>query len=183
MRGRFVSIEAVSRAWGAIAESFRETALSIPGKIATMCAMKPREEVEPIINDEIYELLERLAGGDEIRAADGEDRHDQRRGAARLLQAKISQTVIACMRADALIAGCLDYEPEERDELQGRIDLVKSEVVLFCRRIEMSAPFRCADDVASCMRSELEPVRDALQAALDLLNDWIAARDKRKFLI
>jgi hypothetical protein len=43
-----------------------------------------------------------------------------------------------------------------------------------------AAPFRTVDDAEEAMRHELEPLKDALLAALDLLNERIASREARR---
>ena len=43
-----------------------------------------------------------------------------------------------------------------------------------------AAPFRAVDHAEEAMRHELEPLKDALLAALDLLNERIASREARR---
>ena len=44
-----------------ISKAFRERVLSMPGKIAAMCEMRARGEVEEIVRSECYEALEELS--------------------------------------------------------------------------------------------------------------------------
>jgi hypothetical protein len=85
LRGEYVPIVAVRKAWSAIAASFRECALSVAGKIADrMATVQSREEAFEIIDGEMCELLETLSGGGDIAAEDvGEVRDGQRARAGR----------------------------------------------------------------------------------------------------
>jgi phage terminase Nu1 subunit (DNA packaging protein) len=82
LRGEVIHRSAIRRAWGAIGAAFRETALSIPGKIASALSFhveQDREAVEEIVRIEIYEMLDVMASGGEIEASEDEAvRHDRR---------------------------------------------------------------------------------------------------------
>ena len=82
-----------------------------------------------------------------------------------LIMAKVSRTMLACARADALIATCLDG-PEALADLRRMLDHVRLEAAAACCRIGMQGPFCRADDVLEAMRRELVPVRTALEATL-----------------
>jgi len=47
----------------------RERLVSMPGKIAASCGMREQREVEEVMRDEVYELLEELS--EPIRCLDG----------------------------------------------------------------------------------------------------------------
>jgi hypothetical protein len=66
--------------------------------------------------------------------------------------------------------------------LQGHIDHIRSEAEAACCRIKTAAPFPCADHAEEAIRHELVPLKDALLAALDLLNERIASRKARRRL-
>jgi phage terminase Nu1 subunit (DNA packaging protein) len=83
-RGELVRMSVVERGATAIFSAFRERALSIPGKVAAICEMRPRGEVEEIIRGEIYEALDELSRpilpvdaapwpGETAQAADDDD--------------------------------------------------------------------------------------------------------------
>jgi hypothetical protein len=86
------------------------------------------------------------------------------------------------VRAERLIETCVDRPSPELDELQGYIDRVQSAAAEFYYRMMTSAPFRCADEAEEAIRHELVPLKDALLAALDLLNERIASRKARRQL-
>jgi phage terminase Nu1 subunit (DNA packaging protein) len=60
-RGELVRMSEVERGATIIFAAFRERCLSIPGKIAAICEMRSRGEVEEVIRDEIYEALDELS--------------------------------------------------------------------------------------------------------------------------
>jgi phage terminase Nu1 subunit (DNA packaging protein) len=60
-RGEYVRLSLIQRSAETIFATFRERALSIPGKIATSCEMRSRAEVEEIVRDEVYEALDELS--------------------------------------------------------------------------------------------------------------------------
>jgi hypothetical protein len=51
----------VQRGAETIFAAFRERCLSIPGKVAAICEMRSRGEVEQIVRDEVYEALDELS--------------------------------------------------------------------------------------------------------------------------
>jgi phage terminase Nu1 subunit (DNA packaging protein) len=60
-RGELVRASMVERGAMIIFGAFRERCLSIPGKIASICEMRSRGEIEEIVRAEIYECLEELS--------------------------------------------------------------------------------------------------------------------------
>jgi phage terminase Nu1 subunit (DNA packaging protein) len=60
-RGELVRLASVQRSAEIIFAAFRERCLSIPGKIAAICEMRSRGEVEQIVRDEVYEALDELS--------------------------------------------------------------------------------------------------------------------------
>jgi hypothetical protein len=86
-RGELVRIATVQRSAEIIFAAFRERCLSIPGKIAAICEMRSRSEVEETVRAEIYECLEELSGPmlpldgapmeDESDAAVGHDEEEE----------------------------------------------------------------------------------------------------------
>ena len=76
-RGELVRLATVQRSAEIIFAAFRERCLSIPGKIAAICEMRSRGEVEETVRAEIYECLEELSGpilpGDGVSWVDGID--------------------------------------------------------------------------------------------------------------
>jgi phage terminase Nu1 subunit (DNA packaging protein) len=60
-RGEYVRLSLLQRSAETIFTAFRERVLSMPGKIAAMCEMRPRGEVEKIVRSECYEALEELS--------------------------------------------------------------------------------------------------------------------------
>lgn len=60
-RGELVRLATVQRGAEIIFAAFRERCLSIPGKVAAICEMRSRGEVEEIIRGEIYEALDELS--------------------------------------------------------------------------------------------------------------------------
>ena len=77
-RGEYVRLSQIQRSAETIFATFRERALSIPGKIAAFCEGRSRAEIEEIVRGEVYECLDELSGiravgesrGDDIGAAD-----------------------------------------------------------------------------------------------------------------
>jgi phage terminase Nu1 subunit (DNA packaging protein) len=61
-RGELVRLATVQRSAEIIFAAFRERCLSVPGKIAAICEMRSRSEVEETVRAEIYECLEELSG-------------------------------------------------------------------------------------------------------------------------
>ena len=60
-RGDLVSLTAVQKRLIALLAIFRERILSIPGKMADPLSMRTREEIEPLLRDELYEALDELS--------------------------------------------------------------------------------------------------------------------------
>ena len=60
-RGELVRASMVERSATIIFAAFRERCLSIPGKVAAICEMRSRGEVEEVIRGEIYEALDELS--------------------------------------------------------------------------------------------------------------------------
>jgi phage terminase Nu1 subunit (DNA packaging protein) len=78
-RGENVPLATVKRGVEILFSAFRERILAIPGKIADGCAMRPREEIEDIVRDELHEALDELSrpilpvdGGDGGEGCDNE---------------------------------------------------------------------------------------------------------------
>ena len=72
-----VRLATVQRSAEIIFAAFRERCLSIPGKIAAVCEMRSRGEVEETVRAEIYECLAELSGPIlPVDAAPMEDRSD-----------------------------------------------------------------------------------------------------------
>jgi hypothetical protein len=61
-RGELVRLATVQRSAEIIFAAFRERCLAVPGKIAAICEMRSRGEVEETVRAEIYECLEELSG-------------------------------------------------------------------------------------------------------------------------
>jgi phage terminase Nu1 subunit (DNA packaging protein) len=61
-RGELVRLATVQRSAEMIFAAFRERCLTVPGKIAAICEMRSRGEVEETVRAEIYECLEVLSG-------------------------------------------------------------------------------------------------------------------------
>lgn len=59
-RREYVPIALVQKGLEIVFMAFRERCLSIPGKIAASCDMRPSTEVEEIVRDEVYEALDEL---------------------------------------------------------------------------------------------------------------------------
>ncbi|MGY3278140.1 hypothetical protein [Bradyrhizobium sp. S3.7.6] len=82
-RGEYVPLAQCLRAVETIFATFRERCLAIPGKTASGCEMRSRDEVEEIIRAEIYEALDELTqpildpnvelGGDSAELVEGSD--------------------------------------------------------------------------------------------------------------
>jgi phage terminase Nu1 subunit (DNA packaging protein) len=60
-RGEYVPLDLVMKGVEIVFTAFRERCLAIPGKVAAMCEMRARGEVEGVVRDEIYEALEELS--------------------------------------------------------------------------------------------------------------------------
>jgi phage terminase Nu1 subunit (DNA packaging protein) len=60
-RGDLVSLTLLGKRIEAMLSVFRERVLSIPGKMADPLAMRPREEIEPLLRAELYEALAELS--------------------------------------------------------------------------------------------------------------------------
>src|SRR5207302_626369 len=60
-RREYVSLAVVRREVETMFAVLRERLMSIPGKIATSCEMRERQDVEEIMRDEVYELLDELS--------------------------------------------------------------------------------------------------------------------------
>lgn len=60
-RGELVRLSEVERGATIIFAAFRERRLSIPGKIAAICEMRSRGEIEETVRGEIYEALDELS--------------------------------------------------------------------------------------------------------------------------
>jgi hypothetical protein len=60
-RGDLVSLAAVRKRYEASLMVFRERALSHPGKMADPLSMRTREEIEPLLRAEMYEMLDELS--------------------------------------------------------------------------------------------------------------------------
>ena len=63
-RGELVRLSEVERGATIIFAAFRERCLSIPGKIAAICEMRSRGEIEETVRGEIYEALDAILPGD-----------------------------------------------------------------------------------------------------------------------
>jgi phage terminase Nu1 subunit (DNA packaging protein) len=72
-RGEYAPLTVIRREIETVFTEFRERILSIPGKIAAICEMRSRIEVEEIVRDECYEALEELSRP--ILPADGTNDH------------------------------------------------------------------------------------------------------------
>ncbi|MCP2207448.1 hypothetical protein [Bradyrhizobium diazoefficiens] len=68
-RREYITVAAVRREVETMFAMLRERLLSIPGKFAASCEMRERRDVEEIMRDEIYELLDELSKP--IRRLDG----------------------------------------------------------------------------------------------------------------
>ncbi|MBR0867190.1 phage terminase Nu1 subunit (DNA packaging protein) [Bradyrhizobium diazoefficiens] len=62
MRREYAPLSAVQRQVEIIFAAFRERILSIPGKLAAVCEMRSRAEVELVLRDECWEALEEFGG-------------------------------------------------------------------------------------------------------------------------
>ncbi|MFB9265014.1 hypothetical protein ACFFWD_17925 [Bradyrhizobium erythrophlei] len=60
-RREYVSLAGVRREVETMFAMLRERLVSIPGKIAASCEMRERRDVEEIVRDEVYELLDELS--------------------------------------------------------------------------------------------------------------------------
>jgi phage terminase Nu1 subunit (DNA packaging protein) len=61
MRRDYAPLSVIQRQAEIIFAAFRERILGVPGKIAQMCEMRSRIEVEEVIRTECYEALEELS--------------------------------------------------------------------------------------------------------------------------
>jgi hypothetical protein len=61
LRGEYVRLKNVQRGAETIFAAFRERILSIPGKLAAVCEMRSRAEIELVLRDECWEALEELS--------------------------------------------------------------------------------------------------------------------------
>jgi phage terminase Nu1 subunit (DNA packaging protein) len=61
MRREYAPLSAIQRQAEIIFTAFRERVLSMPGKIAAICEMRSRIEIEEIVRGECYEALEELS--------------------------------------------------------------------------------------------------------------------------
>ena len=68
-RREYITVAAVRREVETMFAMLRARLLSIPGKFAASCEMRERRDVEEIMRDEIYELLDELSKP--IRRLDG----------------------------------------------------------------------------------------------------------------
>lgn len=59
-RGEVARLSVIQRSAEQVFATFRERILSIPGKIASICEMRSRGEIEEIVRDELYEALDEL---------------------------------------------------------------------------------------------------------------------------
>jgi hypothetical protein len=60
-RGEVAPLREIKRQLEVVFTAFRERTLAIPGKIAAVCEMRSRGEVEEIVREECYEALEELS--------------------------------------------------------------------------------------------------------------------------
>jgi phage terminase Nu1 subunit (DNA packaging protein) len=72
-RGEYVRLSQIQRSAEAIFATFRERALSIPGKIAAFCEGRSRAEIEEIVRGEICECLDELSGVKTVGESRGDD--------------------------------------------------------------------------------------------------------------
>jgi hypothetical protein len=72
-RGEYVRLSLIQRSAETIFTTFRERALSIPGKIAAFCEGRSRAEIEEIVRCEVYECLDELSGVKTVGENRGDD--------------------------------------------------------------------------------------------------------------
>jgi phage terminase Nu1 subunit (DNA packaging protein) len=72
-RGEYVRLSLIQRSAETIFATFRERALSMPGKIAALCEGRSRAEVEEIVRGEVYECLDELSGVKTVGESRGDD--------------------------------------------------------------------------------------------------------------
>jgi phage terminase Nu1 subunit (DNA packaging protein) len=72
-RGEYVRLSLIQRSAETIFATFRERALSIPGKIAALCEGRSRAEVEEIVRGEVHECLDELSGVKTVGESRGDD--------------------------------------------------------------------------------------------------------------
>jgi hypothetical protein len=61
MRREYAPLSVVQRQMEIVFVAFRERILSIPGKLAAVCEMRSHAEVEVVLRDECWEILEELS--------------------------------------------------------------------------------------------------------------------------
>ena len=76
-RNDYAPLVLIMKGVGMIVSTFRERVLAIPGKIATSCEMRSRDEIEEMLRAELYEALDELSRpivtvADFARNADGD---------------------------------------------------------------------------------------------------------------
>jgi phage terminase Nu1 subunit (DNA packaging protein) len=83
-RGELIRLATVQRSAEIIFAAFRERCLTVPGKIAAICEMRTRGEIEETVRAEIYECLEELSGPilpvDALPVEDGSGAADDEEG-------------------------------------------------------------------------------------------------------
>jgi phage terminase Nu1 subunit (DNA packaging protein) len=72
-RGEYVRLSLMQRSAETIFTTFRERALSIPGKIAAFCEGRSRAEIEEIVRGEVYECLDELSAVKTVGENRGDD--------------------------------------------------------------------------------------------------------------
>jgi phage terminase Nu1 subunit (DNA packaging protein) len=72
-RGEYVRLSLIQRSAETIFTTFRERALSIPGKIAAFCEGRSRAEIEEIVRGEVHECLDGLSGVKTVGESRGDD--------------------------------------------------------------------------------------------------------------
>ena len=72
-RGEYVRLSLIQRSAETIFATFRERALSIPGKIAALCEGRSRAEIEDIVRGEVCECLDELSGVKTVGESRGDD--------------------------------------------------------------------------------------------------------------
>jgi len=72
-RGEYVPLAAIQKSAEAIFAIFRERALSIPGKTASLSEGRSCAEIEEIVRAEVYECLDELSGVKTVGESRGDD--------------------------------------------------------------------------------------------------------------
>jgi phage terminase Nu1 subunit (DNA packaging protein) len=72
-RDEYVRLSLIQRSAETIFTTFRERALSIPGKIAAFCEGRSRAEIEEIVRGEVYECLDELSAVKTVGENRGDD--------------------------------------------------------------------------------------------------------------